>query len=107
MLMPALLTRMSMRPSSLATRSTMAATAALSVTSAVTAIALTPQRPEVGGRGGRLCLVAPDHRDIGAGFRQPPRHAEPDAAIAAGDDSHLAGEIEEFWFMDIPSSCPA
>ena len=58
--------------------------------------------PEVGGRGGRFRLIAPDYRDIGAGFRQPPRHAEPDAAIAAGDDGHLAGEIEEFCIHDIP-----
>src|SRR3954462_11228242 len=42
--MPALLTRMSIRPSSLAVRATMPATAALSVTSAATAIALTPCR---------------------------------------------------------------
>src|SRR6185436_1319929 len=42
MLMPALLMRMSIRPSSPTTRLTMAATAALSVTSAATAIALAP-----------------------------------------------------------------
>src|SRR5439155_45194 len=41
-LMPALLTRMSIRPSSPVTRLTMAATASLSVTSAATAIALAP-----------------------------------------------------------------
>src|SRR5450631_481677 len=43
-LMPALLTRMSIRPSSRKLRSTMAVTAALSVTSATTDIALTPCR---------------------------------------------------------------
>ena len=53
-------------------------------------------RLELGGRGGRFRFIAADHRDVGAGFRQPPRHAEPDAAIAAGDDSHLAAEIEQF-----------
>src|ERR1700730_7442220 len=42
-LMPALLTRMSIRPSSRLTRSTILATAALSVTSAMTDIALTPR----------------------------------------------------------------
>src|SRR6266446_7803630 len=42
MLMPALLTRMSIRPSSRLTRSTMAVTAALSMTPAVTDIALVP-----------------------------------------------------------------
>ena len=67
-------------------------------------------RPELGGRGVRLRFVAPDHRDVGAGFRQPARHAEPDAAIAAGDDGHLAGEIEEFCchgrFLVMPGLMP-
>ena len=40
--------------------------------------------------GERFCLVASDDRDRGAGFSQSPRHAEPDAAIAAGDDGYLA-----------------
>ena len=44
----------------------------------------------------RLGLVAAHHRDRRAGFRQSPGHAEPDAAIAAGDDGYLAGEIEGF-----------
>ena len=74
----------------------MAATAALSVTSAMTAMALAPRPLEFGDRGLRLGLVAADDRDGGAGFRQAPRHAEANAAIAAGDDGHLAGEIE--WF---------
>src|SRR5689334_1267974 len=43
MLVPALLTRMSIRPNSLPTRSIMAATAAWSVTSAAIAIAFTPR----------------------------------------------------------------
>src|SRR5580704_15166015 len=43
MLMPALLTRMSIRPSSPRTRATMSSTAALSVTSAVRQIALMPR----------------------------------------------------------------
>ena len=88
--MPALLTRMSIRPSSRPTRSTMAATAALSVTSATTEIALTPRLPKVGDRRVRLRFIAPDDRDLGAGFRKPARHAEADAAIAAGDDGDLA-----------------
>ena len=93
-LMPALLTRMSIRPSSRTTRSTMAATAALSVTSAATEIALAPPRVELGDRGVRLGFIAPDDRDRSAGFGQSARHAEADAAIAAGDDGHLAAEIE-------------
>ena len=76
----------------------MAATAALSVTSAVTADRLGAALLELGDRGGRLGLVASDDRDRGAGFRQAPGHAEPDAAIAAGDDGDLAAEIEEFCF---------
>src|SRR5450432_1009495 len=46
-LMPALLTRMSIRPNSRNVRSTMAVTAALSVTSATTDIVLTPFRPTI------------------------------------------------------------
>ena len=72
----------------------MAATADLSVTSATTDIALTPSFREVGGRGDRLRLIAPDDRDSSAGFRQSARHAKADAAIAAGDDGDLAAEIE-------------
>ena len=49
---------------------------------------------ELGDRGERFCFVAPDDRDRGAGFRQSAGHAEPDAAIAAGDDGDLAAEIE-------------
>ena len=47
---------------------------------------------EFGDRGNRFCFVASDDRDRGARFRQSPGHAEPDAAIAAGDDRHLAAE---------------
>jgi hypothetical protein len=50
--------------------------------------------PDFRGRRVRLRLIAPDDHDIGAGLGQPARHAEPNTAIAAGDDSHLAGEIE-------------
>ena len=85
-----------MRPRSPATRSAMAATAALSVTSAATAIALAPASRQFGDRGGRFRFVAADDRDGSAGFRKAAGHAEPDAAIAAGDDRDLAAEIEEF-----------
>ena len=50
---------------------------------------------QLGDRGVRLRLVAADDRDRGAGFGQSAGHAEPDAAIAAGDDGDLAAEIEE------------
>ena len=47
------------------------------------------------GFGGRVLVGvgAPDG-DVGAGLRHGQRHAEADAAIAAGDERHLAGEIE-------------
>ncbi len=64
-------------------------------------------RFELGGRGRRLRFIAPDHRDVGAGFRQPPGHAEANAAIAAGDDSHLAGEIEAFGCHVLSLRCRA
>ena len=101
--MPALLTRMSSRPSSRPTRATMAATADGSVTSATTDNALTPSLVRSADRGHRFRLVAAYDRDLGAGFRKPARHAKPDAAVAAGDDGYLAGEIEGSDFMaDIP-----
>ena len=84
-----------MRPSSRLTRSTMAATAALSVTSATTEIGLGARCSRLGDRRVRLHVIAPDDGDRGAGFRQPARHAKADAAIAAGDDGHLAVEVEE------------
>ena len=47
------------------------------------------------GRGGlRLLHVASGDGDRRAGFRHAPRHAEPDAAVAAGDDRDAALEIE-------------
>jgi hypothetical protein len=49
------------------------------------------------GRGGRLVLLgvaAPD-RDIAATGRKCLRDAEPDTAIAAGDDGCAAGEVED------------
>ncbi len=85
----------------------MAATAALSVTSATTEMALAPRCLSSATAASDLACVAADDRDGGAGFRQSARHAEANAAIAAGDDGDLAGEIEWFcghdWF---PSSCP-
>ena len=38
-------------------------------------------------------LAADDH-DLGAGLRERPRHGEPEAARAAGDDRHAPGEVE-------------
>ena len=39
--------------------------------------------------------VARRHHDIGTRRREPARHAEPDPAIATGDDRHTPGEVEE------------
>ena len=41
-----------------------------------------------------LGVLAPD-RDLGAGLRQPLRHAEPDAAVAARNQGDLAGQVEK------------
>ena len=49
------------------------------------------------GRGGVFVLLgvaAPD-RDVASGRRQRLRDAKTDAAIAAGDDGHAAGEVED------------
>src|SRR5262249_29001242 len=53
-------------------------------------------RGKLGSRRLRLLLVAADDRDIGARAGKAARHAETDAAIAAGDDRHLALEIEQY-----------
>ena len=45
-------------------------------------------------RGIRLRRVAPDDGDGSTCLRQPARHAQPNAAIAAGDDGDAAGEVE-------------
>ena len=42
-----------------------------------------------------LCGVACSDDDAGASLRQALRHAEADAAIAAGDDGNAAFEVEE------------
>jgi hypothetical protein len=49
---------------------------------------------EFGDRRVRFRRVASDDRDHSTGFRQPARHAEPNAAIAAGNDGDAAGEVE-------------
>ena len=55
---------------------------------------LSPALPEVGDRLLRLFFIAPDDSDGGARVRKPTRHAEADSAIAAGDDGHLAAQVE-------------
>ena len=55
----------------------MAATAALSVTSAVDGDRLDAELGEFGDRRDRLGFVASDDGDVGAGLRKSARHAEP------------------------------
>src|SRR5689334_64555 len=46
--------------------------------------------------GGRVLLgVAAPDRDVAATRRKCLRHSEPDTAIAAGDDGHAAGKVED------------
>ncbi len=53
-----------------------------------------PRCPQFGDGLVRLRFVARDDRDCGAGVGKPARHAKADTAIAAGNDRHLAAEIE-------------
>ena len=48
-------------------------------------------RPEFGHRRGGLLGVARGHYDAGPGSGEPARHAEPDPAIAAGNDGDASG----------------
>ena len=95
MLMPALLTRMSSRPK----RSTVACTSALQEAS------LRDVDLDRGGLGAEPCQLLDRRGVLGRVARRRPRpwrrareaarHAEADAAVAAGDDRDPAGEIEE------------
>src|SRR5260370_30549405 len=53
----------------------------------------------------RLRSMAPDDGNIGAGLCKPARHAKANAAIAAGDNGHLASEVEQWvchrWYPDV------
>ena len=55
---------------------------------------LRPVACELGLRGGVLGRVGAPDGDVGAGLGHRVGHAEADAAIAAGDQRHLAGQIE-------------
>lgn len=46
------------------------------------------------GRGVLQCVAPGDHERV-TGGRQPLRHAQPDAAVAAGDDSCTATQIQK------------
>ena len=67
---------------------------------------LHPERPQRFKRGLRLFRIAAGDHDGCAARRHPLRHAQPDAAIAAGDQRHLTAEVEEIhldvrsWFFE-------
>ena len=73
----------------------MAATASLSVTSAATEIALTPRALSSATAAIDFVSLRPTTAISAPASASPLRHAEADAAIAAGDDGHLAAEIEQ------------
>ena len=54
------------------------------------------ERPQRFQRGLRLLRIAAGDRDGRTAGRHALRHAEADAAVAAGDQRHLAGEVEQF-----------
>ena len=54
-----------------------------------------PMRPEMRGRFVELVLLARGHGHARAHFTQALRHLQADAARAAGDDRHLAAQVEE------------
>ena len=92
--MPALLTRMSIRPSSRFDALDHGGDGGLVGDVGGHGDRPDAALPELGDRRARLRFIASDDGDSGAGFRKPARHAEADAAIAAGDDRDLATEIE-------------
>src|SRR5713226_9400905 len=94
MLMPALLTRMSSRPNALTAAPTSVRHDSSRVTSATMPATLAPPSRSSAAAVSHFSWLRPT-MTTGAGGAEPARHAEADAAIAAGDDRHFAGEIEE------------
>ena len=92
---PALLTRMSTRPSSCLTESARATHCARWVTSRATARALPPCAVMVAcGRFGALRIDIGDD-DLDADLREAGGDGRPQPAAAAGDDGNPALEVEE------------
>ena len=91
--MPALLTMMSRRPNALTAAATRRSRSSTLLTSASTPMALSPRATICCSRSSVACSlrdVVDD--DVGAGRGQPQRHRLADAAVASGDDGHLACE---------------
>ena len=65
------------------------------VTSTSSATASRPEAVQLRHRRRVLRRVAPGDDDRGARLGQAARHAEPDPAVAAGDDGHTAAEVEQ------------
>ncbi len=61
-----------------------------------------PSCDERGQRRLGLHRVARRDHDLGPGGGEPTRHAEPDAAIAAGDDCDAPGKVEQGHLMANP-----
>ena len=102
--MPALLTSTSTGPSWAAIACTIVATAALSDTSAPTAMARRPAARIGFGHGARLVRAfAIVHRDIGAGFGECQRDGTADAARPAGDQGDTVGQVRNYGHASISS----
>ena len=94
MLMPALLTRMSSRPKRVDRVAHHRAACASSATSAARRGASRAE-PRSSAAAARSSRVAAGDDDRRAGRGEAARHAEPDAAVAAGHERHPAGEVEQ------------
>ena len=66
-----------------------------------------PERRQLRHRRFRFLAVAGRDDDSGARFRQALGHAEPDAAIAAGDDRDAPGKIERLHDTSPRGAAPA
>ena len=93
--MPALLIRMSSRPSCLTVSSTILRQAASSVTSTSSTAVLTPSLASSAAAASDFCLLRPATAIAAPACARPARHAEADAAVAAGDERDAALEIEQ------------
>ena len=93
--MPALLTRMSRRPRRSTVSSIILRQEASLATSTSSTAVLTPSLASSAAAASDFLHVAPGDGDGRPGLGHAARHAETDAAVAAGDDRHAALEIEE------------
>ena len=92
--MPALLTRMSRRPKRSTVRRTISRHDFGSATSSGTKALAAPEASSLATAASDFSRLRAATTIGGARFRQALGHAEPDAAIAAGDDCDAPGKIE-------------